>query len=135
MPPARCGRRLVAIAMIYANLLPRLTWVLLLPMAFAQTCPRGWQASPDGKVGVQAFQPKELAVGELLRVQFGKRQRLEGRPLEVWLGAELAAEQSRKAARDVLLDEAARIMGDVVELTKSGTAVASKRTAGVATGP
>lgn len=51
------------------------------------------------------------------------------------LGAELAAEQSRKAARDVLLDEAARIMGDVVELTTSGTALASKRTAGVAVGP
>ena len=51
------------------------------------------------------------------------------------LGAELAAEQSRKSARDVLLDEAARIMGDVVELTRSGTAVASKRTAGVSTNP
>jgi carboxyl-terminal processing protease len=51
------------------------------------------------------------------------------------LGAELAAEQSRKSARDVLLDEAARIMGDVVELTRSGTAVASKRTAGVSTTP
>jgi carboxyl-terminal processing protease len=52
------------------------------------------------------------------------------------LSAELAAEKSRKAARDVLLDEAAYIMGDMVSLTKSGTELArnGKTTAGVAPG-
>jgi carboxyl-terminal processing protease len=50
------------------------------------------------------------------------------------LGAELAAEQSRKAARDVLLDEAARIMGDVVDILRTDTALA-RRTAGVAVTP
>ncbi len=48
------------------------------------------------------------------------------------LGAELAAEQSRKAARDVLLDEAARIMADVVDVLKSDAALARRSTAGVA---
>ena len=47
------------------------------------------------------------------------------------LDAELAAEQSRKAARDVLLDEAARIMGDVVDILRTDTELA-RRTAGVA---
>lgn len=47
------------------------------------------------------------------------------------LDSELAAEKSRKAARDVLLDEAARIMGDAADLLKSDTALA-KRSAGVA---
>jgi carboxyl-terminal processing protease len=52
------------------------------------------------------------------------------------LSAELAAEKSRKAARDVLLDEAAHIMGDMVSLAKSGTELArnGKATAGVAAG-
>ncbi|MCW0200937.1 MAG: carboxy terminal-processing peptidase [Rhodanobacter thiooxydans] len=52
------------------------------------------------------------------------------------LSAELAAEKSREAARDVLLDEAAHIMGDMVSLTKSGTELArnGKATAGVAAG-
>lgn len=52
------------------------------------------------------------------------------------LSAELAAEKSRKAARDVLLDEAAHIMGDMVSLTKSATELArnGKATAGVAAG-
>jgi carboxyl-terminal processing protease len=40
------------------------------------------------------------------------------------LGAELAAEKSRKAARDVLLDEAAHIMGDLNTLTKAGANMA-----------
>ncbi|MDP3872698.1 MAG: carboxy terminal-processing peptidase [Methyloversatilis sp.] len=50
------------------------------------------------------------------------------------LSAELAAEKSRKAARDVLLEEAAHIMGDMASLTKSGTELArnGKATAGVA---
>lgn len=47
------------------------------------------------------------------------------------LGAELEAEKTRKAARDVLLDEAAHIMSDVVDILKSDTELA-RRTAGIA---
>lgn len=47
------------------------------------------------------------------------------------LDEELEAEKKRKAARDVLLDEAANIMGDVVDILQSDSALA-KRSAGIA---
>jgi hypothetical protein len=37
--------------------------------------------------------------------------------------------RSRKSARDVLLDEAARIMGDVVDMLSPATGLASRPTA------
>jgi carboxyl-terminal processing protease len=45
------------------------------------------------------------------------------------LGAELEAEKNRKAARDVLLDEAAHIMGDMVDMLSPATGLASRPTA------
>lgn len=42
------------------------------------------------------------------------------------LGAELAAEKAQKDAKDVLLDEAAHILGDEVELLKSDTKLAAR---------
>ncbi|WP_018410513.1 carboxy terminal-processing peptidase [Methyloversatilis thermotolerans] len=47
------------------------------------------------------------------------------------LSAELEAEKKRKAARDVLLDEAASVMGDMVDILRSNAELA-RRSAGLA---
>jgi carboxyl-terminal processing protease len=77
-----------------------------------------------------------------LKVRMQAREGADAEPIrddglqtgERALGAELAAERSRKAARDVLLDEAGHIMGDMVDILRSDTAL-SRRTAGVTVTP
>ncbi len=61
--------------------------------AHAQTAPSGWTKSSDDKAGTITLKPSDLKAGEVLMVRFYKRELLEGKTLDQWLGAQL---QNRK---------------------------------------